>query len=124
MQLISTHTVVTSDLGVRGNLFGGKSLAWMDLAASAFAVQTIRCVNVLTVKFSECVFHRPAKINNLIKIYCAVEKIGTTSITIKVEARRLDVIHDEEEAICTTSVVMVRVDEHGQPMPIDKDLCK
>lgn len=124
MELISTHTVVTSDLGVRGNLFGGKTLAWMDLAASAFAVQTIKCVNVLTVKFSECVFHRPAKINNLIKIYCGVEKIGKTSITIKVEARRLDVVNDEEEPICTTTVVMVRVDEHGNPTLIDKAVCK
>lgn len=124
MELISTHTVVTGDLGVRGNLFGGQTLAWMDLAASALAVQKIKCVNVLTVKFSECTFHRPAKINNLIKIYGEVEKIGNTSITIKVEARRLDVTTGEEIAVCSTTVVMVRVDEHGHPTRIVIDSCK
>ncbi len=119
MELISTHTVVTSDLGVKGNLFGGKTLAWLDLAASEMATQKIHCPNVLTVKFSECIFHRPAKINNLIKIYGKVEKVGKTSITIKVEARRLDVVSGEEDTICTTSVVMVRVDEYGKPTKID-----
>lgn len=119
MELISTHTVVTSDLGVRGNLFGGKTLAWLDLAASELATQKIRCPNILTVKFSECIFHRPAKINNLIKIYGEVQKIGTTSITVNVEARRFDVISGLEDMVCSTSVVLVRVDEYGKPTKIE-----
>jgi acyl-CoA thioesterase YciA len=118
MELISTHTVMTGDLGVKGNLFGGQTLAWLDMAASELAVQKIRNPNVLTVKFSECIFHRPAKINNLIKIYGDVERIGRTSITIKVEARRNDVITGEEVLICSTSVVFVQIDENGRPTEI------
>ncbi len=120
MELISTHTVMTSDLGVRGNLFGGQLLAWIDLAAAAFAVQTIKSPNVVTVKFSECVFHRPGKINNIIKIYGEIKKIGKTSITIATEARRTDVLSDEEELICSTEVVFVQTDDAGRPLEIKK----
>lgn len=124
MELISTHTVVTSDLGVRGNLFGGRTLSWMDLAASAFGTQAVGCVNLVTLKVSECIFHRPAKINNLIKIYGEVVKIGNTSITLRIEARRYDVLSAEEDMICSTTVVMVRVDEHGKPISIASGGCK
>ncbi len=118
MELISTHTVMGSDLGLRGNLFGGQLLAWIDLAAAAFAAQTIKSPNVVTVKFSECVFHRPGKINNIIKIYGEVIKIGKTSITIATEARRTDVLSDKQELICSTEVVFVHIDEHGKPLDI------
>ena len=118
MKLISTHTVMTSDLGVRGNLFGGQLLAWLDLAAAALAVQVIRSPSVLTLKVSECVFHRPAKINNLIKIYGDVTKVGRTSITLAVEARRFDVVSGEEDLVCSTSIVMVHIDENGKPVEI------
>jgi len=118
MELISTHTILTSDLGIKGNLFGGKFMAWIDVAAAALAVQTIKNPNILTLKISECVFHKPAKINNLIKIYGEVLKIGRTSITVLVEARRLVVSTGEESIICTTSVVMVQVDDHGVPSEI------
>ena len=118
MELISTYTVMTSDLGVRGNLFGGQLLAWLDTAAAALAVQVIKSPSILTVKVSECIFHRPAKINNLIKIYAEVTKIGRTSITLAVEARRKDVVTGEEDLVCSTSVVMVHIDENGRPVEI------
>ncbi len=118
MELISTHTVMTGDLGMRGNLFGGKMLGWLDLAAAAYAAQKIKSPNVVTVKISECVFHRPSKVSNQIKIYGRVERMGHTSITIAVEARRYDVIEQSEEMVCSTSIVFVHIDEHGNPLEI------
>lgn len=118
MRLISTHTILTSDLGIKGNLFGGTLLSWIDLAAYNLAIETIKNPNVITLKFSECLFLRPAKINNLVKIYGEVLKIGKTSITLAIEARRLDVYTDEEVLTCTTSVVMVLIDEQGKPKEI------
>ncbi len=121
MQLISTHTIMTGDLGVHGNLFGGQALAWLDVAAASLAMQTVKNPRVLTLKFSECMFHRPAKEGNLIKIYGEVLKIGRTSITVAVESRRLDVVSGEEELICSTEVVLVQIDEAGNPSEIKKD---
>lgn len=124
MQLISTHTVTTSDIGVNDNLFGGKLMAWMDLAAVAMAKQQVKSENVLTLKVSEMIFHRPAKIKNLLKIYGEVIRIGRTSITIAIEARRMNVCTGEEDLICSTSIVMVKVNANGQPTPIVEDCCE
>ena len=123
MQLISTHTVTTSDIGVNDNLFGGQLMAWMDIAAAALATQTVKSENILTLKVSEMIFHRPAKVKNLLKIYGEVSRIGRTSITIAIEARRMNVCTGEEDLICSTSVVMVKVDGNGQPTPIATDCC-
>ena len=118
MQLISTHTVTTSDIGVNDNLFGGRLMAWIDIAAAALATQTIKSENVLTLKVSELIFHRPAKVKNLLKIYGEVIRVGRTSITVSIEARRMNVCTGEEDLICSTSVVMVKVDAKGMPVII------
>ena len=123
MELISTHTVTTSDIGVNDNLFGGQLMAWMDIAAAALATQTVKSENILTLKVSEMIFHRPAKVKNLLKIYGEVSRIGRTSITIAIEARRMNVCTGEEDLICSTSVVMVKVNANGQPTPIATDCC-
>jgi acyl-CoA thioesterase YciA len=123
MQLISTHTVTTTDIGVNDNLFGGRLMAWIDIAAAALGTQTAKSENILTVKVSEMIFHRPAKVKNLLKIYGKVSRVGRTSITVEIEARRLNVCTSKEELICSTSVVMVKVDTEGRPIPIDTDCC-
>lgn len=123
MQLVSTHTVMTSDIGVNDNLFGGQMLSWLDEDACAFAVQYIHNPYILTLKFSDCIFHRPAKLNNLIMVYCEVTHVGRTSITVSVEARRKDVVHCQEELICSTSVIMVQIDKEGKPFPINQQYC-
>ena len=69
MELISTHPVKKSDLGFHGNLFGGKLLAWLDASAASLAAQKCDSTNMVTLKINECVFKRPAKEGQLIKIY-------------------------------------------------------
>ncbi|MCR5299182.1 MAG: hypothetical protein K6D57_07815 [Paludibacteraceae bacterium] len=118
MELISTHIVMTDDIGVNGNLFGGRMMSWLDDASVGFATQVIRNPNVLTLKISECVFHRPSKLKNLIKIYGEVKHIGHTSITVGIEARRADVIKGTEELVCSTNILLVQVDAHGKPSEI------
>ena len=42
MELVSTHIVLNDDIGVRGNLYGGKLMAWIDDASSAYAREGIK----------------------------------------------------------------------------------
>ena len=120
MELISTHSVMTIDIGVHGNLFGGRLMAWIDTAAAVFAKQKVRSFSVVTKKVSEMIFVKPARVNNLLKIYGEIVHIGNTSITVNVEARRLDVVTCEEELMCTTTLVFVNIGEDGKPKPIKK----
>lgn len=118
MDLISTHTVMTSDIGVNGNLFGGRLMAWIDEAAAAYAKEKSCSPSIVTKKVSELIFIEPAQVNDLLKIYGKVERIGNTSITIGIHARRLDVTTREEVTMCTTSLVFVSVDHEGRPKKI------
>ena len=118
MELLNTHPVKKSDLGIHGNLFGGKLLAWLDASAAAYAAQFCDTPRMVTISIDKCVFKKPAKEGQLLKIYGDVEKIGTTSITLKLEARSHNVYNGRQTVILSTNIAFVRVDEQGDAIPI------
>ncbi len=117
-KLISTHPVKKSDLGFHGNLFGGKLLAWVDASGAAYASQIADTPRVVIVSIDKCVFKKPAKEGQLIKIYGRVDKIGTTSITMYMEARSHNVYSGKQSIILSTNITFVRIDEMGDAIPI------
>jgi acyl-CoA thioesterase YciA len=118
MELISTHPIKKSDLGFHGNLFGGKLLAWMDAAAAAYAMQVADTPRIVTLLIEQCVFKKPAKEGQLIKVYGEVVTIGTTSITLYMEARSHNVYSGTQSTILSTNMKFVRIDENGDAIPI------
>ena len=124
MQLITTHPIKKSDLGFHANLFGGKLLAWLDASAAAYAMEVCDTPRMVTVKIDECIFKKSAKEGQLIKIYGSVDKIGTTSITLYMEARSHNVYSGNQVIILSTNITFVRIDENNEPIPISELLKK
>jgi acyl-CoA thioesterase YciA len=122
MDLLVTHPVKKSDLGFHGNLFGGKLLAWVDAALAAYAMEKCHTQSMITVSIDQCVFKKPAKEKQLVKIYAKLLKIGNTSATFRVEARVYNVFRGDESILLQTCMTFVRVDEEGQPIPISKQV--
>jgi len=120
MELLNTHPIKKSDLGFHGNLFGGKLLAWLDASAAAYAMQVCDTPRMVTVKIDECVFSKPAKEGQLLKIYAEVVSFGNTSITIYMEARSHNVYSGKQNVILSTNIKFVRIDEVGDPVPISE----
>ena len=120
MELLNTHPIKKSDLGFHGNLFGGKLLAWLDSSAAAYSMQVCDTPRMVTVKIDECIFTKPAKEGQLLKIYGIVDDIGTTSITLYVEARSHNVYSGKQTIILTTKMKFVRIDEVGDTVPISE----
>jgi len=120
MELLNTHPIKKSDLGFHGNLFGGKLLAWLDASAAAYAMQVCDTPRMVTVKIDECVFSKPAKEGQLVKIYADVVSFGNTSITIYMEARSHNVYSGKQNVILSTNIKFVRIDEVGDPVPISE----
>ena len=118
MELITTHPIKKSDLGFHANLFGGKLLAWLDAAAAAYAMQVCDTPRMVTVKIDECIFKKPAKEGQLIKIYGEVHNVGTTSIELYLEARAHNVYSGSQTPILSTNITFVRIDENGDAIPI------
>lgn len=120
MELLNTHPIKKSDLGFHGNLFGGKLLAWLDASAAAYAMQVCDTPRMVTIKIDECLFKKPAKEGQLIKIYAEVDSIGDTSITLYMEARSHNVYNGKQNVILSTKIKFVRIDEIGDPVPISE----
>jgi acyl-CoA thioesterase YciA len=122
MDILSTHPVKKLDLGFHGNLFGGKLLSWVDAAVAAYAMERCHSKNMITVALDKCVFEKPAKEGQLVKIYAIMSKVGNTSSTFNVEARTYNVFRGDEEIILKTSMTFVRVDDEGVPIPISEQV--
>jgi len=120
MQLISTHPIKKADLGFHANLFGGKLLAWLDAAGAAFAMEVCDTPRMVTIKIDECLFKRPAKEGQLLKIYGDVKEIGNTSVTLYLEARAHNVYSGSQNVILSTNIKFVRIDENNEPIPISE----
>jgi len=122
MDLLSTHPVKKSDLGFHGNLFGGKLLSWIDAAVAAYAMEKCRSQNMITIAMDKCVFLKPAKEKQLVKIYAEMVKVGNTSATFNIEARGYNVFRGDEVVLLATNMTFVRVDEEGVPIPVSEQV--
>jgi acyl-CoA thioesterase YciA len=120
MNLVTKKIVMTKDIGVHGNLFGGTLMAWIDEAAAAFATEFCHTPNMVTVHFGELIFKKPLKAGQHIRIYASVIKLGKTSITLKMEAYKYNLYSREETLVCSTNTTFVRIDDDGTPTAIDE----
>tara|TARA_A100001515_G_scaffold144947_4_gene150887 strand:+ start:1290 stop:1703 length:414 start_codon:yes stop_codon:yes gene_type:complete len=118
MELISTHYVMAKQVGYHGNLFGGTMLAWIDEAGAAFACQIADTGRMVTKYMSEVNFERAVRPGQLIKLYGRCLKIGKTSVTIEIEARRHSIYNGTQKPVCKCNIVFVRIDGDGEPVPI------
>ena len=118
MQLISTHYVMAGQVGYHGNLFGGIMLSWIDEAGASLACQIADTGRMVTKHISALTFERPVRPGQLIKIYGGCVKIGKTSLTVEIEARRHSIYNGTQKSVCKCEMVFVRIDGDGEPVPI------
>lgn len=110
------------DTNANGTIFGGIILSYIDQAGAVEAHRT--CSHkVVTVSMHEVVFIKPVYVGDLVSFYTSTEKIGRTSIRVRVKVRahrqrKLDEVVDVTEA----TVVYVAVDDQGNPIPIKSEL--
>jgi len=120
MDLITTYFCKASQVGYHGNLFGGRMLAWLDEAGAAYAAQCCDSPRMVTKHISSVTFEKPVRPGQIIKIYGEVKKVGNTSITIRLEARRHSVYNGTQRNVCTTDMVFVRIDGDGEAIPLSQ----
>jgi len=118
MEILNTHPIKKSDLGFHGNLFGGKLLAWIDASAAGYSMQLCDTPIMVTVSIDQCNFERPAKESQLLKIYAKPMKVGTTSMTLYMEARAHNVYTGKQDLVLKTNITFVQIDEGGNPIPL------
>ena len=73
-----------ADTNPNGDIFGGWLLSQMDLAGGSFASQRAKG-RVATVAVEAMTFHQPVTVGDEVSCYCEMQRVGRTSMTIKVE---------------------------------------
>lgn len=74
-----------ADTNPAGDIFGGWVMSQMDIAGAIAAVERVEG-RVVTVAVEAMTFIAPVKVGDILCVYTEIERIGTTSITVNVEA--------------------------------------
>lgn len=122
MRLISTKICKTSDIGVNNNLFGGRMLAWLDESAGTMAAEEVCWPHVVTLKMDQVLFKKAVHVNDHIRIYGKVIRVGKSSVSLYLEARRFDFGNQSEDLVCSTKMTFVKVNEVGKPLEIKAEI--
>lgn len=107
------------DTNPSGDIFGGWVLSQMDIAGGIAAVERARG-RVATVAVDAMTFIAPVKVGDILCVYTAIEKVGTTSITVLVEAwaRRREVA--DRVKVTSGRFVFVALGDDGTKRPIPR----
>lgn len=108
-----------ADANADGDVFGGWILSQMDLAG-AVPARRLAGMRIVTVAVEHIVFHRPVFVGDCLECYSHVEKIGRSSVTVKVETfvERRD--QKEKEKITEGRFVYVAIGPDRRPVSIKK----
>jgi acyl-CoA thioesterase YciA len=74
-----------ADTNPSGDIFGGWVMSQMDIAGAICAVERAKG-RVVTVAVEAMTFIAPVKVGDILCVYTSLERIGTTSLTVAVEA--------------------------------------
>jgi acyl-CoA thioesterase YciA len=109
-----------ADANQHGDIFGGWIMAQVDIAGGTLAARLARG-RVATVAVKEFVFKQPVQIGDVLSFYVEVERVGNTSITVKVE-----VYAERRPADPTTvkvteaTLTYVAIDREGRPRAVPR----
>ncbi len=106
------------DANPQGSIFGGVILSLIDQAAFVEAIRQASHHRFVTVAFETVEFHEPVRIGDVVSLWATTERIGTTSIRVRVDVCALRQGESEEEKVTTGHVALVAVDEKRRPIEI------
>ena len=119
--------LLPKDTNAMGTIFGGVILSHIDLA-SAVEARKVAAHRYVTKAMREVEFHEPVFLGDIVSFYTETVRVGRTSITVRVsvEAERWGTPpvspgatgHGERVKVTQAEVVLVAINDRGQPIPI------
>ena len=110
-----------ADANQNGDIFGGWIMSQVDIAGGTVAGKLARG-RVATVAVKEFVFKQPVQIGDLLSFYVDIERIGNTSITVKVEVFAERRPSDPKVVKVTeATLTYVAIDGAGRPRPVPRN---
>jgi acyl-CoA thioesterase YciA len=108
------------DINANGHIFGGWVLSQMDIAAGIVASRAAQG-SVATVAIEAMEFIAPILLRDLVSVYARVERVGRTSIAIRIEVVATRDRGMTEVKVTEGLFTFVALDENHQPRPVKRD---
>lgn len=117
-ELVLKVIPMPGDCNANGDIFGGWVMAQVDLAGSVLPARHVRG-RMATVAVNQFIFKQAVRVGDILSFFSKVERIGRTSITVKVEvfAERFR-SQGEYFKVTEASLTYVAIDDGGKPTPI------
>ena len=109
-----------ADVNVNGDIFGGWVLSQMDIGGGIVAGTRAKG-RVATVAVDAMKFIRPVKVGDVLCIYARIERIGTTSLGVGLEAWVLRDRIGEREKVTEGVFTFVAIDADGRPRQVPSE---
>ena len=109
-----------TDINANGHIFGGWVLSQMDIAAGIVASHRANGA-VATVAIERMEFIAPIHLRDLISVFAHVERVGRTSMAVKIEVVAHRDRGDTEVKVTEGLFTFVALDENHRPRPVEPD---
>jgi acyl-CoA thioesterase YciA len=106
-----------ADANPFGDIFGGWLLSQMDLAGGKVAARRAKG-RTATVAVTGMSFHRPVFVGDEVTCYAKIVRVGTTSITVKIESWVRRGTGEEYIPVTEGTFTYVAVDGNRRPRPV------
>ena len=106
-----------ADTNANGDIFGGWVMSRMDQAGGIAGVDRARG-RVVTVAVDAMQFISPVHVGDVLCVYTQVERVGRTSMTIRVEAWAKRFRTRARDKVTVATFTFVAIDEEGRPRPV------
>ena len=119
-ELVLKVIPMPADCNANGDIFGGWVMAQVDLAGAVLPARYVRG-RMATVAVNEFIFKQPVKVGDILSFFSRVQRIGNTSISVKVEvfAERFST-QGEYMKVTEVTLTYVAIDDQGKPRQIPK----
>ena len=107
-----------SDINANGHIFGGWVLSQMDIAAGIVASRRANGP-VATIAIDKMEFLAPINLRDLISVYATVERVGRTSMSIRIEVIATRDRGTTDVKVTEGVFTFVALDEQHRPRPVD-----
>ena len=107
-----------SDINANGHIFGGWVLSQMDIAGGITASRRSQGP-VATVAIERMEFIAPIHLRDVISVYAEVERVGRTSMGVRIEVVALRDLGQTEVKVTEGLFTFVALDADNRPRPIE-----
>ncbi|MEN1705639.1 MAG: acyl-CoA thioesterase [Planctomycetota bacterium] len=114
-ELVIKVIAMPRDANPDGDIFGGWLVGQMDLAAYYFARKRTES-KIVTVAQDNIVIHRPVSIGDCVLCYAQLERVGTTSVTVRIDALVERRLGKNTESVTEGRFTLVAIDNDRRPV--------